>query len=98
MGEGRLQSGPRRFMDNRCQQCFADSECCSEQTVLPRGSVYKSEGSGTTNLRDREVDSILATLMTKKHNLSSVYAKPIDYILLSKTTMVHLSAIGPPAH
>lgn len=85
-------------MDNRCQQCFADSECGSEQTVLPRGSVYKSEGSGTTDLRDREVDSILATLMTKKHDVSSVYAKPIEHILISNYYMVHFSAIRPPAH
>ncbi len=76
----------------------AGFECVSEQTLLPCGSLSKSKGSGTTNLRDREVDSILARAKTKKHNLSSVYAKPIDYILFSKTTMVHLSAIRPPAH
>ncbi len=82
---------------NTCHIC-AGFECGSEQTLLPCGSLSKSKGSGTTNLRDREVDSMLATSVTKKHNLSSVSAKPIDYVLFSKTTMVHLSAIRPPAH
>ena len=39
------------------------SDFASEQTLLSRGGVCESEGSGTTDLRDRDVDSILATLL-----------------------------------